>query len=85
MHRDIDIQLPVDGMRTLRDSFCEFVAVQPLHGNLYPTGRYGLQEVVTGIIFSLLPPVLQLQLKRFKYDPVRNRMVKVGLCSRNRP
>jgi hypothetical protein len=37
------------------------------------------QDARKGVLFDQLPPVLQLQLKRFEYDFVRDTMVKVRL------
>jgi hypothetical protein len=39
--------------------------------------RLGLQDARKGVLFESLPPVLQLQLKRFEYDFARDTMVKV--------
>ena len=36
-----------------------------------------LQDARKGVLFIDFPPVLQLQLKRFEYDFVRDTMVKV--------
>jgi ubiquitin carboxyl-terminal hydrolase 7 len=36
-----------------------------------------LQDARKGVLFDQLPPVLQLQLKRFEYDFARDTMVKV--------
>jgi hypothetical protein len=38
-----------------------------------------MQDAKKGVLFLDLPPVLQLQLKRFEYDYMRDTMVKV--CS----
>ncbi len=40
-----------------------------------------LQDAKKGVLFIDFPPVLQLQLKRFEYDFMRDTMVKV--CIRN--
>jgi ubiquitin carboxyl-terminal hydrolase 7 len=37
-----------------------------------------LQDAKKGVLFIDFPPVLQLQLKRFEYDFMRDTMVKVG-------
>jgi hypothetical protein len=39
------------------------------------------QDAKKGVLFLDFPPVLQLQLKRFEYDYMRDSMVKV--CSDN--
>jgi hypothetical protein len=36
-----------------------------------------LQDAKKGVLFLDFPPVLQLQLKRFEYDYMRDTMVKV--------
>lgn len=73
-----DIQLNVKGMKSLYDSFKDFVAVETLDGeNRYQAEGLGLQDARKGIIFESLPPVLQLQLKRYEYDMQRDAMVKV--------
>jgi hypothetical protein len=36
------------------------------------------QDAKKGVLFLDFPPVLQLQLKRFEYDYIRDTMVKVG-------
>ena len=37
-----------------------------------------MQDAKKGVLFDSLPPVLQLQLKRFEYDFQRDAMVKVS-------
>jgi hypothetical protein len=41
------------------------------------------QEAKKGVLFIDFPPVLQLQLKRFEYDFVRDTMVKVSIRLKN--
>lgn len=36
--------------------------------NQYRAEGHGLQDARKGVIFTKLPPVLHLQLKRFEYD-----------------
>lgn len=38
---------------------------------------FGFQDAKKGVLFIDFPPVLQLQLKRFEYDFMRDTMVKV--------
>ena len=65
-------------MKTLYDSFRDYVAVEMLDGeNKYQAEGFGLQDARKGIIFQSLPPVLHLQLKRYEYDMQRDAMVKV--------
>ncbi|KAF8509282.1 hypothetical protein JB92DRAFT_2947613 [Gautieria morchelliformis] len=74
-----DIQLNVKGMKTLRDSFRDYVAVEDLNGeNKYQAEGFGLQDAKKGITFQSFPPVLHLQLKRFEYDIQRDAMVKIN-------
>ncbi|KIM26035.1 hypothetical protein M408DRAFT_330816 [Serendipita vermifera MAFF 305830] len=74
-----DIQLNVKGMRNLRESFQDYVAVETLEGdNKYQAEGHGLQDARKGVIFQSFPPVLHLQLKRFEYDMQRDAMVKIN-------
>nr|AAF01440.1 ubiquitin carboxyl-terminal hydrolase [Schizosaccharomyces pombe] len=74
-----DIQLNVKGMDTLEDSFRDAIQVETLTGdNKYYAEGHGLQDAHKGIIFESLPNVLQLQLKRFDYDMLRDMMVKIN-------
>ena len=62
-------------MKTLHDSFRDYVAVETLDGeNKYQAEGFGLQDARKGIIFESLPPVLHLQLKRYEYDMQRDAM-----------
>lgn len=66
-------------MKTLHDSFKDYVAVETLDGeNKYQAEGLGLQDAKKGIIFESFPPVLHLQLKRFEYDIQRDAMVKIN-------
>ncbi|KAF9457164.1 hypothetical protein BDZ94DRAFT_1342402 [Collybia nuda] len=74
-----NIQLNVKGMKTLYESFQDYVAVEMLDGeNKYQAEGLGLQDAKKGIIFESFPPVLHLQLKRFEYDLQRDAMVKIN-------
>ncbi|KAG8830769.1 hypothetical protein FRC17_004264 [Serendipita sp. 399] len=74
-----DIQLNVKGMKNLRESFQDYVAVETLEGdNKYQAEGHGLQDAKKGVIFQSFPPVLHLQLKRFEYDIQRDAMVKIN-------
>ncbi len=78
--REVDIQLNVKGKKDLYESFKDYIAVEMLDGdNKYHAENHGLQDAKKGVIFTKLPPVLHLQLKRFEYDFDRDAMVKVGL------
>jgi len=74
-----DIQLNVKGCKNLIESFDEYINVETLEGdNQYMAEGHGLQDARKGVIFESLPPVLQLQLKRFEYDMERDAMVKIN-------
>ncbi|GAU36434.1 hypothetical protein TSUD_19700 [Trifolium subterraneum] len=74
-----DLQLDVKGCKDVYASFDKYVEVERLEGdNKYHAEQYGLQEAKKGVLFIDFPPVLQLQLKRFEYDFVRDTMVKIN-------
>ncbi|KAH7107494.1 cysteine proteinase [Auriculariales sp. MPI-PUGE-AT-0066] len=74
-----DISLNVKGMKTLRESFLDYISVETLDGdNKYQAEGHGLQDAKKGIVFESFPPVLHLQLKRFEYDMQRDTMVKIN-------
>ncbi|CAL5343067.1 unnamed protein product [Camellia sinensis] len=75
-----DLQLDVKGCRDVYASFDKYVEVERLEGdNKYHAEQYGLQDARKGVLFIDFPPVLQLQLKRFEYDFMRDTMVKAGM------
>ncbi|KAG2490856.1 hypothetical protein HYH03_010774 [Edaphochlamys debaryana] len=75
----MDLQLDVKGCRNIYDSFDKYTEVEILNGqNQYKTDDHGMQDARKGILFESLPPVLQLQLKRFEYDCQRDAMVKIN-------
>lgn len=74
-----DIQLKVNGNRSVYDAFNEYIAKEMLsQDNKYDAGEYGLQEAEKGVIFTRFPPVLYLQLMRFQYDFVADTNVKLN-------
>nr|CAB3465917.1 unnamed protein product [Digitaria exilis] len=74
-----DLQLDVKGCRDVYASFDKYVEVERLEGdNKYHAERHGLQDAKKGVLFLDFPPVLQLQLKRFEYDYMRDTMVKIN-------
>ncbi|XP_044505519.1 ubiquitin C-terminal hydrolase 12-like isoform X2 [Mangifera indica] len=76
-----DLQLDVKGCRDVYASFDKYVEVERLEGdNKYHAEQYGLQDARKGVLFIDFPPVLQLQLKRFEYDFMRDTMVKINDC-----
>ena len=44
---------------------------------MLPCARPCMQDALKGVLFGSLPPVLQLQLKRFEYDAQQDAIVKV--------
>ena len=57
--RCADIQLEVKGMKTLHDSFRDYVAVKMLDGeNKYDAEGFGLQDARKGTAFQSFPLVL---------------------------
>ncbi|CAM0949863.1 unnamed protein product [Alopecurus aequalis] len=74
-----DLQLDVKGCRDVYASFDKYVEVERLEGdNKYQAEQHGLQDAKKGVLFLDFPPVLQLQLKRFEYDYIRDTMVKIN-------
>ena len=74
----VDIQLKVKGIKTLQDSFRDYIAVETLDGERrYHAKGLGLQDAWKSTIFQSFPPVLYLQLKRYEYDMQLKAMVKV--------
>ena len=74
------MRLEAKGIRTLYDSFRDYVAVETLDGeNKYDAKGFGPQDARKGITFQSFPPVLHLQLKRFNYDTQLGGMVKVSI------
>uniref|UniRef100_A0A0D9V695 ubiquitinyl hydrolase 1 n=1 Tax=Leersia perrieri TaxID=77586 RepID=A0A0D9V695_9ORYZ len=74
-----DLALDVKGCSDVYASFDKYVEVERLEGdNKYHSEKHGLQDAKKGMLFIDFPPVLQLQLKRFEYDFVRDTMVKIN-------
>nr|XP_024389477.1 ubiquitin carboxyl-terminal hydrolase 12-like isoform X2 [Physcomitrium patens] len=74
-----DLQLDVKGCKDVYESFDKYVEVERLEGeNKYHAEQFGLQDAKKGVLFIDFPPVLQLQLKRFEYDFMRDTMVKIN-------
>ncbi|GLT57010.1 hypothetical protein SLA2020_300170 [Shorea laevis] len=74
-----DLQLDVKGCKDVYASFDKYVEVEHLEGdNKYHAEQHGLQDARKGVLFMDFPPVLQLQLKRFEYDFMRDTMVKIN-------
>ncbi|XP_060172932.1 ubiquitin C-terminal hydrolase 13-like isoform X1 [Lycium barbarum] len=74
-----DLQLDVKGCSDIYASFDKYVEVERLDGdNKYQAEQHGLQDAKKGSLFIDFPPVLQLQLKRFEYDFMRDIMTKIN-------
>ncbi|ODQ77761.1 hypothetical protein BABINDRAFT_163160 [Babjeviella inositovora NRRL Y-12698] len=74
-----DIQLNVKNTASLARAFENYIEVEMLEGdNQYDASGIGLQDAKKGVVFESFPPVLHLQLKRFEYDFVNDRLVKIN-------
>lgn len=74
-----DIQLDVKGCHHIYESFDKYVEPEVLDGeNQYDAGKeFGKQDAKKGMIFTKLPPVLTILLKRFDFDMIRMRFIKI--------
>ncbi|GLD97680.1 hypothetical protein PINS_up006370 [Pythium insidiosum] len=73
-----DLQLDVKGCKDIYASFRKYVEIEMLEGeNKYDAEGHGKQDAKKGVRFLSFPPVLNIQLKRFEYDPMRDGMVKI--------
>ncbi|KAI3992837.1 hypothetical protein MKX01_029424 [Papaver californicum] len=75
-----DLQLDVKGCRDVYFSFDKYVEVERLEGDnkYHADQQHGLQDAKKGVLFTHLPHVLQIQLKRYEYDFQRDIMVKIN-------
>ena len=78
-----DIQLVVKDCKSIEESFNNFTANEELNGNnQYQTDKYGKQDAIKKTVFSSLPKILIIQLKRFEYNIEHKQMDKVySACS----
>eukprot|EP00039_Didymoeca_costata_P001990 m.56769 g.56769 ORF g.56769 m.56769 type:complete len:1124 (+) comp11061_c0_seq3:334-3705(+) len=75
----LDIQLTVKGIPNLIKSFEDYIEVEMLDGdNKYQAEGHGLQDAKKGVIFQSFPPVLNLQLRRFEYNMLKDESYKVN-------
>ena len=69
-----DIQLDIKGCDNIIESlkkYCQNEILSIENENQYDAGEeYGKQDAHKGVIFTKLPPVLTMHLKRFEYDEV---------------
>ncbi|KAI3914507.1 hypothetical protein MKW92_004446 [Papaver armeniacum] len=63
-----DIQLDVKGCKDRLEGDNKYRADE----------QHGLQDAKKGVLFTDFPPVLQLQLKRYEYDVMRDTMAKIN-------
>lgn len=74
-----ELQLNVKGCKDVYESLEKYVESEELNGdNQYEAGEFGKQNARKEVVFAVLPPVLQLHLKRFEYDPLADGMEKVN-------
>uniref|UniRef100_A0A1I7SZZ6 ubiquitinyl hydrolase 1 n=2 Tax=Caenorhabditis tropicalis TaxID=1561998 RepID=A0A1I7SZZ6_9PELO len=70
-----DVQLNVLGMESLERAFEAYTTSEILDDeNKYDAGDYGLQRAEKGVKFVELPPVLHVQLMRFQYCGVEQKI-----------
>uniref|UniRef100_A0A8R1EUT7 Ubiquitin carboxyl-terminal hydrolase n=1 Tax=Caenorhabditis japonica TaxID=281687 RepID=A0A8R1EUT7_CAEJA len=70
-----DVQLNVLGMDSLERAFEAYTAIELLDDeNKYDAGDFGLQRAEKGVKFVELPPVLHVQLMRFQYCGVEQKI-----------
>lgn len=73
-----DIQLDVKACNNLHDSFKKYIEKEILQGdNKYDAEVHGKQDAEKGVIFTKLPPILTIHLKRFDFDLQRMCFAKV--------
>jgi ubiquitin carboxyl-terminal hydrolase 7 len=67
-----DIQLDIKGCKNIYESlqkYCEVEVLSEKNENQYDAGEeFGKQDALKGVVFTKLPPVLTLHLKRFEFD-----------------
>jgi len=75
----LEIQLMVKGMGNIYDSLDYFIQVEELTGdNKYEADSFGKQDAEKYCLFSKLPPILLIHLKRFEYDYNTDTNVKIN-------
>ncbi|PJF16561.1 hypothetical protein PSACC_03542 [Paramicrosporidium saccamoebae] len=74
-----DLQLTIKGMRTLEESFDNYVREEMLQGdNKYHAEGHGLQDARRFVEFEAFPPVLHVHLERYAFDPKVMATVKIN-------
>lgn len=75
----IDLQLDVKGNNNIVESLRKYFSPVDLNGDMqYQAEGNGLQDAKKTMLIEELPPVLQIMLKRFEYNPARGSMVKLN-------
>ncbi len=75
----LDLQLVVKDCKNIYESFDEYCAEEVLDGdNQYEAEGHGKQDAKKGGKFESLPPVLNIQLRRFEFDFYKMSMVKLN-------
>jgi ubiquitin C-terminal hydrolase len=74
-----DVAVNVKGCINLLESFRQYTETELLEGeNQYDAGTtYGKQDAKKGVVFTKLPPVMTIHLKRFDFDMQRLQMRKI--------
>jgi ubiquitin carboxyl-terminal hydrolase 7 len=73
-----DLSLLVRGCEDLYRSFSQYTQTEVMEGdNRYHAEGYGLQDVKKYTKLLSLPPILNIQLRRFEYDTKKGDMIKV--------
>ena len=63
------IQLDLDGCHTLIECIDRFLVIETMVGeNMYETPDKTYHEALRSVAFNKIPPILFIQLKRFRYD-----------------
>ncbi|CAG9319008.1 UBP12 [Blepharisma stoltei] len=74
-----DVQLDIKFRHDIYESLDNYIAPMELRGeDKYDTEIYGLQDAIKTIKFAELPLVLQVQLKRFEFNPFSGDMNKLN-------
>ncbi|KAH7815910.1 putative phosphoinositide 3kinase family, accessory domain [Monocercomonoides exilis] len=75
----LDLSLSVKGFPSLEASLENYTQPEILDGsNKYNAEKHGMQRASKRTLFLSLPPVLHVQLNRWEYNPMTDRMAKVN-------
>jgi len=75
-----DIMLPIKGKKNITESLNEYIEVEELKGdNAYQCSNCNSKQTAQKFVkFKTLPPVLNVQLKRFEYDYNSEQRIKLN-------